>query len=144
MAEAFISAVIGDMVSRAISIVISRSTRQESINAKLTRIRHMLITLDWLSELISGMYQGRYFLDISKDGSQNLVDVNGNKDVPYPFLLSSFNNAKRLRISASSIKTQFSKDDSILEINNVLANVSELISWYKRVCHGVRQLPTNP
>ncbi|PUZ66990.1 hypothetical protein GQ55_3G394600 [Panicum hallii var. hallii] len=144
MAEAFISAVIGDMVSRAISIVISRSTRQESINAKLTRIRHMLIkigsaveeakgrqitnhgTLEWLSELISGMYQGRYFLDISKDGSQNLVDVNDNKDVPYPFLLSSFNHAKRLRISASSIKIQFSKDDSILEINNVLANLQSL------------------
>jgi len=144
MAEAFISAVISDMVSRAISILIGRSTGQESINAKLTRIHHMLIkigsaveeakgkqitnhgTLEWLSELISGMYQGRYFLDISKGGSQNLVDVNDNKGVPYPFLLSSFNPAKRLRISASSIKTLFSNDDSILEINNVLANLQNL------------------
>jgi len=162
MAEAFISAVISDMVSRAISILIGRSTGQESINAKLTRIHHMLIkigsaveeakgkqitnhgTLEWLSELISGMYQGRYFLDISKGGSQNLVDVNDNKGVPYPFLLSSFNPAKRLRISASSIKTLFSNDDSILEINNVLANLQNLSVGIREFVMLLDNCPTNP
>lgn len=126
MAEAVISAVIGDMVSRAISFVIGHSTGQDSTSAKLQRIRHMLIkigsvveeakgrqitnhgTLEWLSELVNGMYRGRYFLDISNEVSQNLVDVNDNKDVPYRFLLSSFNPAKHSHISASSIKTLFS------------------------------------
>ncbi|XP_004963935.1 uncharacterized protein LOC101772539 [Setaria italica] len=85
MAEAVISAVIGDMVSRAISFVIGHSTGQDSTSAKLQRIRHMLIkigsvveeakgrqitnhgTLEWLSELVNGMYRGRYFLDISNE-----------------------------------------------------------------------------
>ncbi|CAL4899599.1 unnamed protein product [Urochloa decumbens] len=144
MAEAVISAVIGEMVSRAISIVIGRSTGQESTNVKLRRIRYMLIkigsvveeakgrqitnhgTLEWLSELINGMYQGRYFLDISKDGLPDRVDVDDNKDRPHPFLLSSFSPVKRLRISARSIKILFSHDDNILEINNILANLQSL------------------
>ncbi|CAL5093797.1 unnamed protein product [Urochloa decumbens] len=145
MAEAVISAVIGEMVSRAISIVIGRSTGQESTNnVKLRRIRYTLIkigsvveeamgrqitnhgTLEWLSELINGMYQGRYFLDISKDGLLDRVDVDDNKDRPHPFLLSSFSPVKRLRISARSIKTLFSHDDNILEINNILANLQSL------------------
>nr|TKW28218.1 hypothetical protein SEVIR_3G321700v2 [Setaria viridis] len=139
MAEAVISAVIGDMVTRAISFVIGHSTGQDSTSAKLQRIRHMLIkigsvveeakgrqitnhgTLEWLSELVNGMYRGRYFLDISNEVSQNLVDVNDNKDVPYRFLLSSFNPAKHSHISYLIFH-----DDSILEFNNVLANLQSL------------------
>ncbi|RCV18438.1 hypothetical protein SETIT_3G301300v2 [Setaria italica] len=135
MAEAVISAVIGDMVSRAISFVIGHSTGQDSTSAKLQRIRHMLIkigsvveeakgrqitnhgTLEWLSELVNGMYRGRYFLDISNEVSQNLVDVNDNKDVPYRFLLS------------------------ILEFNNVLANLQSLSVGIKEFVMLLERFP---
>lgn len=83
MAEVVASTVIGDMISRAVSLVIAHTAGRLSTKAKLGRVRHMLMkiesvveeakgrkitnhgTLQWLSELIDHMYQGRYLLDVS-------------------------------------------------------------------------------
>jgi ATP phosphoribosyltransferase len=78
MAEVLISAVVGDMVGRVISLLASRCSNQEqSTDDKLQKISRMLIrihsvveeakgrhitndvALDWLSDLDDGVWQGR-------------------------------------------------------------------------------------
>ncbi|KQJ86816.1 disease resistance protein RGA2 isoform X2 [Brachypodium distachyon] len=82
MADAIFSAVVGDMVGRVISLLAGHFKGQRcTTEAKLRRISHMLIkvhsaieeakgrqitnhgTLDWLTELNDGVYQGHYLLD---------------------------------------------------------------------------------
>ncbi|XP_025809857.1 disease resistance protein RGA2-like isoform X2 [Panicum hallii] len=88
MADAIISAIIGDVVSRAICLLVGRFSNQESTEDKLQRISHLLIrihsvveeakgrqifnhgTLHWLSELIESEYQGFYLFDSIRCGKQ--------------------------------------------------------------------------
>ncbi|KAL6851972.1 hypothetical protein ACP4OV_020157 [Aristida adscensionis] len=146
MAEAVVSAVISDMVSRAISLVVGNSNGQESIQVKRAKIHHMLIkigsvveeargkqitnhgTLQWLSELIDGMYQGSYFLDISQTRPEDLVNAHENKKVQHSFLLSSLNHAKRLRVVSSNMKRKIFHDDSLDEINNMVERLQRISS----------------
>lgn len=62
------------------------------------------------------MYQGGH-------GSIELIDDNKVLTHPHPFLLSPVNPAKRLRVAASTIKSIFSHDDSLDEINSVVDNL---------------------
>ncbi|CAN6338234.1 unnamed protein product [Urochloa humidicola] len=95
MAEVIFSAIVGDMVSRMISLVSEHFGHQQSTAAKLQRIGHMLIrvhsvveeakgrqitndgTLQWLSELIDGEYQGRYLLDTIRPCSEHDLEDEG-------------------------------------------------------------------
>ncbi|KAJ1265812.1 hypothetical protein BS78_08G102600 [Paspalum vaginatum] len=124
MADAILSAIIGDVVGRAISLLIGRFTSdRESTPGKLQRISHLLIrihsvveeakarqisnhgTLQWLSELIDGEYQGCYLLDsisIGCGGGQEadeLCDDDGKVAPPQVSTLSLFNPAKRVRVA---------------------------------------------
>ncbi|CAL4892435.1 unnamed protein product [Urochloa decumbens] len=90
MADAIISAIIGDVVSRAISLLVGRFSNQESTEDKLQMISHLLIRihsvvqeakgrqisnngiLQWLSELINSEYQGIYLLDSIVCGDQEV------------------------------------------------------------------------
>ncbi|WVZ90723.1 hypothetical protein U9M48_037002 [Paspalum notatum var. saurae] len=127
MAEAILSAILGDFISRAISLLIGRFTSgKESTEGKLQRISHLLIrihsvveeangrhisnhgTLQWLSELIDGEYQGCYLLDSIGYGSgqeeaNELCD--GDKVVPPQVsTLSLFNPAKRVRVDGGTMR----------------------------------------
>uniref|UniRef100_A0A453QP78 NB-ARC domain-containing protein n=1 Tax=Aegilops tauschii subsp. strangulata TaxID=200361 RepID=A0A453QP78_AEGTS len=98
MAELIISAVVGDMVGRVISLLAGQFKGQGCTDAKLRRICHMLVkvhsaveeakgrhitncgTLEWLSELNDGVYQGRYLLDTVRCREQELEDDHADKN----------------------------------------------------------------
>jgi hypothetical protein len=93
MADAIISAIISDVVSRAISLLVGQFGNQESMEDKLQRISHLLIkihsvieeakgrqisnqgTLQWLSELINCEYHGSCSIP-SVVATRKLSDVN--------------------------------------------------------------------
>ncbi|KAJ1265799.1 hypothetical protein BS78_08G101500 [Paspalum vaginatum] len=132
MAEAILSAILGDFVSRAISLLIGRYTSgKESTEGKLQRISHLLIrihsvveeakarhisnhgTLQWLSELIDCEYQGCYLLDsIGYDGGQEEADNLCDDDKvapPQVSTLSLFNPAKRVRVDGGTMRRRSNK-----------------------------------
>jgi hypothetical protein len=103
MADAIISAIIGDVVSRAVSLLIGRfiSNNQESAEDKLQRMRRLVIrihsvveeakgrqisnhgTLQWLSDLIDGDYQGCYLLDSVGCGGELADRDDDGKAIPH-------------------------------------------------------------
>ncbi|KAL6851969.1 hypothetical protein ACP4OV_020154 [Aristida adscensionis] len=121
MAEAIFSAIVGDAVSRVISLIAGRFKDQPSTEAKLRRICHMLVkiqsvvdeakarhitnhgTLQWLSELIYGEYEGRYLLDTIGCNEQisklEGVELGDKVDLPRSSSLSQLNPAKRMRVA---------------------------------------------
>ncbi|CAL5059683.1 unnamed protein product [Urochloa decumbens] len=82
-AEAVASAVVADVVGRAITLLAGRlrADRRDVVDDKLRRLRHLVVKLEsavdaagarriasrallqWLSELADGAHRGRYFLD---------------------------------------------------------------------------------
>ncbi|CAD6267630.1 unnamed protein product [Miscanthus lutarioriparius] len=143
MADAIISAIIGDVVSRAVSLLIGSFSNQESTEDKLQRLRHLLIrihsvveeakgrqisnhgTLQWLSELIDGEYLGSYLLDsVGCGGCQQEVDRDDDDDkvLPQVSTLSLFNPAKRVRVAAGRTMRLHHNDIdiSVDEIERVL------------------------
>ncbi|WVZ90732.1 LOW QUALITY PROTEIN: hypothetical protein U9M48_037006 [Paspalum notatum var. saurae] len=111
MADAILSAIISDVVGRAISLLIRRFTSdRESTEGKLQRISHLLIRIHsvWLSELIDGEYQGCYLPDSISIGcgSQQEADElcgDGKVAPPQVSTLSLFNPAKRVRVAGGTI-----------------------------------------
>ncbi|XP_047059102.1 putative disease resistance protein RGA1 [Lolium rigidum] len=148
MAEVLISAVVGDMVGRVISLLASRCSNQEqSTNDKLQKISRMLIrihsvveeakgrhitnhvALDWLSDLDDGVWQGRYLLDtVGCRETEHEEDGEGDGEEVQPFSLSSFNPAKRIRVvAASTMRCVLSRDAAgVDEIHRVLENLQGL------------------
>ncbi|CAL4892419.1 unnamed protein product [Urochloa decumbens] len=147
MAETIVSAVIGDAVSRVISLLTGRFAHKQSTEAKLRRICHLLIrihsvveeargrqitndgVLNWLSELIDGEFHARYLLDeMIGCGDRNELEGNDSceEQVPLPQANSSmslFNPAKRMRVAAGAIKIVLSRRcdlDAADEIDRVL------------------------
>jgi len=132
MADAIVSAVIGEAVSRVISLLTGRFGvgHQQSTEDKLRRICRTLVrihaaveeargrqitndgALRWLSELIDGEYQARYLLDtvgLGRGSRDELEDTNSRDDnqVPAPppprdSSTSPFNPAKRVRRVAAT------------------------------------------
>ncbi|PUZ66992.1 hypothetical protein GQ55_3G394700 [Panicum hallii var. hallii] len=145
MADAIISAIIGDVVSRAISLLVGRFSNQESTEDKLQRISHLLIrihsvveeakgrqifnhgTLHWLSELIESEYQGFYLLDSIRCGKQEAEHCNHKVD-PQVSTLSLFNSAKRVRVTGCTIRSSYSwrYDLSVDEIDKVLKRLQTM------------------
>jgi hypothetical protein len=139
MADAIISAIIGDVVSRAVSLLIGRfiSNNQESAEDKLQRMRRLVIrihsvveeakgrqisnngTLQLLSDLIDGDYQGCYLLDSVRCGGEADRDDDG-KAIPQVSTLSLFNPAKRVRLAASSRRHDDTDTGGVDEIERVL------------------------
>ncbi|KAF7023006.1 hypothetical protein CFC21_035621 [Triticum aestivum] len=131
MAELIISAVVGDMVGRVISLLAGRFKGQGCTDAKLRRICHMLVkvhsaveeakgrqitncgTLEWLSELNDGVYQGRYLLDTVRCKEQELEDKHDDKVVGQTFSFSLYNPAKRVRVAACAVKSLLSRHDVV-------------------------------
>jgi hypothetical protein len=132
MAEAVVSAVVGEAVSRVISLVTGNfGQQQQSSEAKLQRICRLLIrihsvveeakgrqienqgVLQWLSELIDGEYEGRYLLDTTIGCSEQELDddekAHSQVSLPQASSLSLFNPAKRMRVVASAVKTALSR-----------------------------------
>ncbi|KAF7106638.1 hypothetical protein CFC21_107355, partial [Triticum aestivum] len=147
MAEAIFSAVVGDMVSRVISLLAGRFKGQGCTEAKLRRIFHMLIkvhsaveeakgrqitncgTLEWLSELNDGVYQGHYLLDTVGCREQELEDVHADKVMVQPFSFSLFNPAKRVRVAACAMKSLLSRHDvGVPEAIDRVVETLEMIS----------------
>ncbi|XP_062203226.1 putative disease resistance protein RGA4 [Phragmites australis] len=150
MAEAIFSAVIGDAVSRVISLLTGYFSQQRSSEVKLRRICDMLIrihsvveeakgrqienhgTLEWLSELIDGEYQGRYLLDTIGYGEHELEDdEHGDDKVTAPQVSSSlslFNPAKRMRVAACAVKSvlRLRRDLGLGDIDRVLESLQRV------------------
>ncbi|XP_044439281.1 uncharacterized protein [Triticum aestivum] len=170
MAELIISAVVGDMVGRVISLLAGRFKGQGCTDAKLRRICHMLVkvhsaveeakgrqitncgTLEWLSELNDGVYQGRYLLDTVQCRDQELEDEHADKVVGQPFSLSLLNPAKRVRVAACAVKSLLSRHDvgvgedmdRVVEILETVSSDLKEFMMLLRNCQPIhRPLATN-
>ncbi|KAM3195471.1 hypothetical protein ACQJBY_071540 [Aegilops geniculata] len=170
MAELIFSAFVGDMVGRVISLLAGRFKGQGCAEAKLRRICHMLVkvhsaveeakgrqitnhgTLEWLSELNNGVYQGRYLLDTVRCREQELEDEHADKVVGQPFSLSLLNPAKRVRVAACAVKSLLSGHDvgvgeDIDTVVEILETVSTDLKEFMMLLHNCqpihRPLATN-
>uniref|UniRef100_A0A0E0RGS1 NB-ARC domain-containing protein n=1 Tax=Oryza rufipogon TaxID=4529 RepID=A0A0E0RGS1_ORYRU len=169
MAEAIFSAIVGDVIGRVISLVVSNFNGDHSTEVKLQRICRMLIkihsvveeakgrqitnhgTLEWLSELIDGAYQGRYLLDTIGCGEPDLDDKNRDEVDPKPFSLSKFNPAKRVRVAAFTVRNILSRHDiGVDEIDRVVESLQSMCGDLKefmmllQACQPIqRPLATN-
>jgi len=170
MADAIVSAVIGDAVSRVISLLTGRfgAGHQQSTEAKLRRICRTLVrvhaaveeargrqitnggALRWLSELIDGEYQARYLIDTVGLGR-------GDEQVPpsprdsSTTSTSPFNPAKRVRVA---VKRALSRrdpggadgddiDGALESLQDVSAHLGEFILLLQG-CRPIRRpLPTS-
>ncbi|KAF8659679.1 hypothetical protein HU200_058277 [Digitaria exilis] len=97
-------------------------------------------TLQWLTELINGEYQGRYFLDTARCSGHDLEDEAAAS--ARDFALSLVNPLKRVRVAA--------KDGRVHEIDRVHENLQGICGDLKEFimllqdCQPIRQpLPTN-
>lgn len=163
MAEAIISAIIGDLVSRVISLLIRHykhhQQQQQSTETKLQSIRHKLIrihsvveeargrqitndgALQWLSELIDAEHQGKYLLEVVKDVE---LEFEGEQDdsSTVPSQVSTFslsNPAKRVRVAAchAVIKRKLSRrrhDDLV-----VAGEIDGVLEKLQGVCGDLRE-----
>jgi len=170
MADAIVSAVIGDAVSRVISLLTGRFGvgHQQSTEDKLRRICRTLVrihaaveeargrqitnggALRWLSELIDGEYQARYLIDTVGLGR-------GDEQVPpsprdsSTTSTSPFNPAKRVRVA---VKRALSRrdpggadgddiDGALESLQEVSAHLGEFILLLQG-CRPIRRpLPTS-
>nr|CAB3461998.1 unnamed protein product [Digitaria exilis] len=140
MADAIISAIIGDVVSRAISLLVGRFSYKESTQDKLQRISQLIIrihsvieeakgrqisnhgTLQWLSELIHSEYQSFYLLDSIRCGDKEAERCDDKVHLQVSNL-SLFNPAKRVRVAPRcTMRGAYSWRDnlSVDEIDRVL------------------------
>ncbi|KAM0895303.1 hypothetical protein ACQ4PT_023951 [Festuca glaucescens] len=147
MAEVIFSAVVGELAGRVISLLGSQFKGQERSQAKLRQICHMLVkvhsaieeargrqitndgTLEWLSELNNGLYEGRYLLDTVGCREQENEDELADKVVSQPFSFSLFNPAKRVRVAVYSVKSLLCRhevgvDEKIDTVVQILETIS--------------------
>uniref|UniRef100_A0A0E0JWY3 NB-ARC domain-containing protein n=1 Tax=Oryza punctata TaxID=4537 RepID=A0A0E0JWY3_ORYPU len=116
--EAIVSGVVADMAGRLVSLVAGHLLDRRGVDEKLRRVRRLLVRIEsaveaaearritgrallaWLSELVAGAHQGRYFLDVfpvvDHDGDGGRGEVARSSFS----LTNPFNPAKRLRVAA--------------------------------------------
>ncbi|OEL28348.1 hypothetical protein BAE44_0010633, partial [Dichanthelium oligosanthes] len=142
--EAFVSAVLGDLLSRSISFIIDRCYKQKKgMEDYLPLLRHILLRIQATVEEAEGrhitnqamlqqlqmlretMYKGYYLLDtfaylmlqLQRDNDQ----VSG-----HPFALSIFSRAKRLCFSTRRMDVAF-QVDRVKEVQKMLESLHSII-----------------
>ncbi|XP_002443307.1 putative disease resistance protein RGA1 [Sorghum bicolor] len=161
MADTIISAIISDLVSRAISILIGRFSNQESTEDRLQRMRYLVIrihsvveeakgrqisnhgTLQWLSELIDVEYQGCYLLEsVGYGGGKQEVerddDDDDDKVNPQVSTLSLFNPAKRVRVAAAGCTVTHASSWSHDSIGGV-DEIERVLQRLQGMCQDLRE-----
>ncbi|XP_040376872.1 putative disease resistance RPP13-like protein 3 [Oryza brachyantha] len=111
--EAIVSGVVADMVGRLMSLVAGQLRDRRGVEEKLRRVRRLLVRIEsaveaaearritgrallaWLSELVDGAHQGRYFLDAFPVTDHEVDGGSGEVALANPL-----NPAKRLRVAA--------------------------------------------
>ncbi|KAL5207637.1 hypothetical protein ABZP36_032072 [Zizania latifolia] len=144
--DAIVSAVVGDMVGRLMSLVAGQLRDRRGVEEKLRRIQGLLVRIEnaveaaearritgrallaWLSELADGAIQGRYFLEACGSGeAPGLPDDEdgGHGEVARSFSLANpFNPAKRLRVAARRLV--FRGGSGVAELDSVLADLESV------------------
>jgi hypothetical protein len=159
MAQVIFSAVVGELAGRVISLLAGQFKGQERNKAKLRQICHMLVkvhsaieeargrqitnygTLEWLSELNDGLYEGRYLLDTVGCREQENEDELGDKVVSQPFSFSLFNPAKRVRVAVYSVKSLLCRhdvgvDEKIDTVVQILETISGDLKEFMMLLHN--------
>ncbi|KAM0894523.1 hypothetical protein ACQ4PT_024473 [Festuca glaucescens] len=119
--EALISAVLGDITSRAISIMVEKSRRQSTAEEDLQRLQRLLLRISTVVEeaegrcisnrgmirqisiMIKQIFRGYYILDSFKCIEKKTNDEEVSRS---SFSPSKFNPAKRFRLHSSSIQIE--------------------------------------
>ncbi|KAF8659678.1 hypothetical protein HU200_058276 [Digitaria exilis] len=120
MADAIISAIIGDVVSRAISLLVGRFSYKESTQDKLQRISQLIIRIHSVIE--EAKYQSFYLLDSIRCGDKEAERCDDKVHLQVSNL-SLFNPAKRVRVAPRcTMRGAYSWRDnlSVDEIDRVL------------------------
>ncbi|XP_047093154.1 disease resistance protein RGA2-like [Lolium rigidum] len=147
--EALISAVLGDIISRAISIMVEKSHRQTTAEEDLQRLHQLLLRISTVVEEVEGrcisnrgmirqisimikqMFRGYYLLDSFKCIHKKTNDEEVSHSTFDP---SKFNPAKRFRLLSSSPQIEsivIGRDNSkdlkqiILVLENMVADMKE-------------------
>ncbi|KAM0894520.1 hypothetical protein ACQ4PT_024470 [Festuca glaucescens] len=159
--EAFISAVLGDIVGRAISTMVQKCSEQTTAEEDLQRLHQLLLRISvvveeaegrcvtnrgmirQLSMMIKQMYRGYYLLDSFKCTQKKIDDDKVSRS---SFAQSKFNQAKRFRLISSKthIESMVNGRDGnrelkqvILVLENMVADMKELailLMSYPRMC----------
>ncbi|KAK3161790.1 hypothetical protein QOZ80_1BG0081440 [Eleusine coracana subsp. coracana] len=142
--ETFISAVLSDLISRSVSLVIDNYYRwHKGEDENLQRLLQMLLRvqviveeaeerhitncamLQQLQMLRETMYKGLYLLDTSRYSTMQLVpdDQVGGR----PFLFSKLSPAKRMCFSTRRMNITF-QGDKLKEVQKMLGNLHSIIN----------------
>ncbi|EEC72687.1 hypothetical protein OsI_06258 [Oryza sativa Indica Group] len=136
--EAIVSGVVADMAGRLVSLVAGHLLAdRRGVDDKLRRVRRLVVRIEsaveaaearritgrallaWLSDLVDGAHQGRYFLD----AFPVVADHDGDGDVEVA--PSSFNPAKRLRVAARRLVFR-DGGGAAAELDGVLADLESV------------------
>uniref|UniRef100_A0A0D9YNU2 NB-ARC domain-containing protein n=1 Tax=Oryza glumipatula TaxID=40148 RepID=A0A0D9YNU2_9ORYZ len=136
--DAIVSGVVADMVGRLMSLVAGQlRDRRGDAEEKLRRLRRLVVRIEsaveaaearritgrallaWLSELVDGALQGRYFLDAFPVATDHDGGGRGEAAVANPL-----NPAKRLRVAARRLV--FWDGGTAAELDSVLADLESV------------------
>nr|XP_015624350.1 uncharacterized protein LOC107275836 [Oryza sativa Japonica Group] len=136
--DAIVSGVVADMVGRLMSLVAGQlRDRRGDAEEKLRRLRRLVVRIEsaveaaearritgrallaWLSELVDGALQGRYFLDAFPVATDHDGGGRGEAAVANPL-----NPAKRLRVAARRLV--FWDGGAAAELDGVLADLESV------------------
>lgn len=162
--ETIVSAVVADMVGRALSLLAGHLLDQQperNAEAKLPRLRHLLVRVEsvaeaagarritshallaWLAELVNGAFRARYLLDALPSGGGQ--DEGHGKLVParsFP-LPSSFNPSKRLCVAARRLLLR-DADASANELDGILADLERVAGGLTEFIMLLQMCPPAP
>uniref|UniRef100_A0A0E0JWY4 NB-ARC domain-containing protein n=1 Tax=Oryza punctata TaxID=4537 RepID=A0A0E0JWY4_ORYPU len=140
--EAIVSGVVADMVGRLVSLVAGQlRDRRGDVEEKLRRVRRLVVRIEsaveaaearritgrallaWLSELVDGAHQGRYFLDAFPVVTDH-DDGGGGGGRGEVAVANPLNPAKRLRVAARRLV--FWDGGAAAELDGVLADLESV------------------
>uniref|UniRef100_A0ACD5U1B0 Uncharacterized protein n=1 Tax=Avena sativa TaxID=4498 RepID=A0ACD5U1B0_AVESA len=149
--EALISAVLGDLVGRAISIMVDKYREQTTAEEDVQRLHQLLLRISSVLEeaegrcvtnqgmirqvsmMIKQMFRGYYLLDNFK-GRNKKTDDDDEEEVSHSlFAQSKFNPAKRFRrlSSINQIKSTVIDRDSSKELKQVILVLERIVADMK-------------
>ncbi|TKW16501.1 hypothetical protein SEVIR_5G303166v4 [Setaria viridis] len=160
--EKFVSAVLGDLVSRSVSFVVNTCYRQKGVEEYLPRLRGVLLQIQATVEEAEGrhitnqamlrqlqmlreaMYKGCYLLD---NFTYRMLHQKRNNDQVsgHPFALSIHSPAKRLCSSTRRMGVEFQGDgleelqEMLRSLHSIMDDMSEFIIFLKSYPHISRE-----